>query len=336
MIAMYARLPGTVSQSFAEPIYGLRLQCPQCEGTLDPIEHPATGSEPLLRCSGCLFVLRCDKGIWKGLPQQREAYFTRFIGEYQTVRAAEGRGSEDPEYYLALPYRDLSGRNVSQWAMRARTFRYILRKVLLPIEAVHPAAMKVLDLGAGNGWMSYRLALGGHRPAAVDLLTNDQDGLGAALHFRKYLPALFPRFQAELEHLPFADRQFDLAIFNASFHYSEDYERTLREALRCLRPGGAVIIADTAWYRRDESGQKMLSERRQVFTAKYGFPSDGIKSLEYLTDERLAILEKRFGLRWRIHSPFYGMSWAMRPWLATLRGRREPSQFRIYVAEIRK
>ena len=98
--------------------------------------------------------------------------------EYQTVRAAEGRGSEDPEYYLALPYRDLSGRNVSQWAIRARTFRYIERKILPPLEAVHPAAMKVLDLGAGNGWMSYRLALRGHRPAAVDLLTNDQDGLG--------------------------------------------------------------------------------------------------------------------------------------------------------------
>lgn len=336
MMITTAGLPISASHSFAEPIYGLRLQCPQCEGTLDPIRQPTAGSEPLLRCSACLFVLRCDKGIWKGLPQQREAYFKRFISEYQTVRAAEGRGSEDPEYYLALPYRDLSGRNVSQWAIRARTFRYIEHKVLPPIEAIHPAAMEVLDLGADNGWMSYRLALRGHRPAAVDLLINDHDGLGAAVHFQQSLPALFPRFQAELEHLPFADHQFDLAIFNASFHYSEDYERTLREAFRCLRPGGAVIIADTAWYRRDESGQKMLSERRHAFLAQYGFPSDGIKSLEYLTDERLGILEKRFGLRWRIHSPFYGMSWAMRPWLARLRGRREPSQFRIYVAEVRK
>ena len=49
-----------------------------------------------------------------------------------------------------------------------------------------------------------------------------------------------------------------------------------------------MIIADTAWYRRDESGQQMLAERRQAFLAQYGFPSDGIKSLEYLTDERLA------------------------------------------------
>ena len=41
-------------------------------------------------------------------------------------------------------------------------------------------ALRILDLGAGNGWMSYRLALQGHLPIAVDLLTNDRDGLGAA------------------------------------------------------------------------------------------------------------------------------------------------------------
>ena len=48
-----------------------------------------------------------------------------------------------------------------------------------------------------------------------------------------------------------------------------------------------MIIADTAWYSRDESGQRMLAERRKAFTERYGFPSDGVDSLEYLTDRRL-------------------------------------------------
>jgi SAM-dependent methyltransferase len=325
----------TVSQHFAEPIGGLRLQCGQCGGAFDQV-IPNAGSESPLRCSGCLFLLRSEQGIWKALPRQREEYFERFMREYQIVRTAEGRGSEGSDYYLALPYRDLSGHNVAQWVIRARTFHYIEQRILPPLEATHLAGLKIVDLGAGNGWLSYRLALRGHQPAAVDLLTNDQDGLGAAAHYRQHLPVLFPRFQAELDHLPFAEGQFDLAIFNASFHYSENYQRTLGETIRCLRPGGTMIIADTAWYRRGESGQQMLSERRQAFTAQYGFASDGIKSLEYLTDERLVCLEKRFGLRWRIHSPFYGPRWAMRPWLAKLRGLREPSQFRIYVAEAGK
>jgi len=61
--------------------------------------------------------------------------------------------------------------------------------------------------------MSYRLKLAGYLPVAVDLLINERDGLGAARHYRSRVPELFPRFQAELERLPFRDEQFDALIF---------------------------------------------------------------------------------------------------------------------------
>jgi SAM-dependent methyltransferase len=323
------------SSASSEPVWGVALQCPRCGGRFDPTAKIEGGSARL-RCSGCFFVIQTENGIWKALPPDREAYFQRFLREYQIVRAAEGRGSAGPEYYLALPYRDLSGCNEYQWAIRSRTFRYLEDKILPVLERGRRSPMKILDLGAGNGWMSYRLALRGHKPVAVDLLMNDQDGLGAAVHFRKHLPMLFPRFQSELDRLPFVDGQFQIAIFNASLHYSEDYERTLREAIRCLRTKASIIIADTAWYRRDESGQQMLAERRQAYISQYGFASDGINGLEYLTDECLRTLERRLGLHWQVHSPFYGLRWIMRPLVARLRGRREPSRFRIHVAEVRK
>jgi SAM-dependent methyltransferase len=331
-----ASLGNIMPRPGAASIRGLLLRCPQCGGMVEQAAEPDSTVDGQLRCPDCAFVLREEHGIWKSLPPSRAAYFDRFMQEYQIVRAAEGRGSEKPEYYLALPHRDLSRCNQSQWAIRSTSFRYIERKILPTIEPTYPGGMKVLDLGAGNGWMSYRLALRGHQPVAVDLLTNDQDGLGAAINFTRRLPVLFERVQAELSRLPFADNQFDVAIFNASFHYSENYEETLGEAIRCLAHGGTVIIADTAWYRRAESGQQMLAERRGAFTKRYGFPSDAIQSLEYLTDERLSSLEKRFGFLWQVHSPFYGVGWATRPLLAKLRGKREPSRFRIYVAEARK
>jgi ubiquinone/menaquinone biosynthesis C-methylase UbiE len=191
---------------------------------------------------------------------------------------------------------------------------------------------RILDLGAGNCWMSFRLAVAGHHPSAVDLLTNDSDGMGAAEHYRGHLPGLFPRFRAELAHLPFQNEQFDTVIFNASFHYAEDYEGALREALRCVRAGGMVVISDTPWYSSEESGNRMVSERHALFLHRYGTASDSIKSLEYLTDERLRELEERLSIRWTIHSPRYGFKWSIRPLVAKLRNRREPSRFRIYVA----
>jgi SAM-dependent methyltransferase len=312
----------------------LRLQCPQCGGALGSLREDDFPPEFLMSCTICRFQMLNEDDIWRALPPVRAAYFSRFIREYKTVRQAEGRGSDNPEYYFALPYQDLSGHNQQQWAIRSRTYQFMERSILPRLEASKPGGLNILDLGAGNGWMSYRLMLRGHRSVAVDLTVAEMDGLTAGRHYQRKLPRMFWRFQAELDRLPFVDCQFDLAIFNASFHYSEDYAETLGEAIRCIRPGGSIIVADTAWYRREESGRQMLAERQQAFVQRYGFPSDGISSLEFLTDRRLADLERTFGIRWRRYTPFYGFRWAMRPLEAKLKGKREPSRFRVYVAEV--
>jgi SAM-dependent methyltransferase len=306
----------------------IRVRCPRCSRSMGDL--PQDGRT--LVCSRCKVNMPCERGVWKALLPEREAHFSRFVEDYQFIRASEGRGSTSDDYYLALPDRDLSGRNRTQWAIRARTFRYIERKILPHITTLTRPTLRILDLGAGNGWMSYRLARQGHAPVAVDLMTNNQDGLEAAEHFEKWLPRLFPRFQAELDNLPFADAQFDLVIFNASFHYSENYEKTMAEALRCTHRDGTLLIADTPWYSDEQSGLRMLEERRALFIKRYGFPSDGLSSLEYLTDQRLASLESRFGIHWQVHEPYYGLKWRLRPWLARLRGKRKPSHFRIYAA----
>ena len=313
----------------------ISLRCPQCGTALGSISHSTTPFSTAITCAHCSFVLDHQRGIWLAFPPERQGYYKRFLTEYQIVRAAEGRGSADAGYYLALPFRDLSGRNHSQWSIRAQSYRY-LEHELLPELAQNRHGLDILDLGAGNGWLSYRLSLLGHRPVAVDLLINDTDGLGAATHYLQKLEHLFPRFQAELDCLPFQDAQFDCVIFNASFHYSENYSKTLGEALRCLRADGVVIIADTPWYSKEESGRLMLRERRSLFQQQFGFPSDALASREFLTDRRLRELEKLFGIRWQIHHPSYGLRWSMRPMLAKVQGKREPSSFRIYVARLVK
>ncbi len=295
------------------------LQCPQCGTGLE------TG-----HCYACGFLLRVCDGILDALPPARKAHYTRFIEDYERIRAAEGRGSTSEDFYLALPYKDVSGRNNRQWRIRSQSFDCLIQQVLRP--NFPKDAARILDLGAGNGWMSHLLAVAGYHPVAVDLLVNDYDGLGAATHYRAHLPRLFPRVRAELARLPFQQGQFDAAIFNASFHYAEDYAASLREAFRCIRSGGMVIISDTPWYSNDQGGQQMLAERRNSFLARYGIASDSIKSLEYLTDERLHMLERQLSIRWTAYTPRYDLRWRVRPLMARLRHKREPSRFRIYAA----
>jgi SAM-dependent methyltransferase len=310
------------------------LLCWHCGGTLAEMTADTRMSSGMRVCAKCMNKTHLKDGIWCALPPHRFEHFRKFISEYQLIRAAEGRGSTQAEYYLGLPYEDLSGRNSDQWNIRAHTFQTIEKRILTPLAKFNGRPLRILDLGAGNGWMSYRLAIRGHFPIAVDLLTNSFDGLGAAIHYSTQIHPLFPRVQAELDWIPFASSSFDVAIFNASFHYSEDYQRTFAEALRCIRPGGSVVIADTPWYEKEDSGKRMVAEKHDRFASIYGFPSDSVPSLEYFTPDRLHRLQNAFGLKWSCIRPFYGFRWALRPVRAKLKRRRPPSQFHIYVAQV--
>jgi len=314
----------------------VRLHCTGCKSDLTTVPYHSLGQEHKpVECMHCLAKLTQHQGIWLALLESRQRYFARFMRDYELVREAEGRGSSDPEFYLSLPFQDRTGRNSWQWSIRSRTFRYFATRILPALEGRVSRPLSVLDLGAGNGWLSYRLAQLGHHPIAVDLQTNSFDGLGAAIHYQHSLPKLFPRFQAELDRLPFANGQFDCAIFNASFHYSENYDRTLAETIRCLRPSGTIVIADSPSYSREEVGLQMVEERRKSFHKSYGFASDSLHSREYLTRDRLFCLETRHNLEWVTYTPWYGVRWACRPVLAWAGRRREPSQFRIYTAQVK-
>lgn len=314
--------------SGALPRRQIQLRCPNCFrdlGALDTTDPSASAV-----CPGCGFTGSNQEGIWRALAPDREERFRRFVQEYQEVRALEGRGSSIADFYLKLPYADITGRHRWQWKIRGSSFRFFEANILPRIENARERGLDVLDLGAGNCWMSYRLALRRHRLVAVDLIDNAADGLGAAKHYLPHLPVPFVRFQAEMDRLPFQDRQFDLAIFNASFHYSEDYHRTAGEALRCLRRPGHLIIMDSPFYERPESGDEMVKERQAAFARQFGFASDSLPSREYLTAVILKDLADAFHLSWRVAKPWHGLQWALRPLKSRLLRRREPSKFFIF------
>jgi SAM-dependent methyltransferase len=288
-------------------VNGISLSCPVCRA-------PARAGET---CA-CGFRLVWDGGILRALPEERRRRFAKFLSDYGTVRRAEGRGSADADYYRTLPYADSA-----QWRIRAKTFEYF-RNRLLPA-----AKSKVLDLGSGNGWFSHKLSGLGHEPVSVDIFTDALDGLEAALRYSKVTLV-----EAEFDRLPFAGAQFDLAVFNASLHYSPDYQRTLAEVRRCVRPTGRIFILDSPLYKAREHGELMQAERRAQFQQMYGFPSDSLSSREFLYEAQLGELASAVGLRWRIHQPWYGVAWHLRPLRARLARRRPPSRFCILEAEL--
>jgi len=312
----------------------LWLRCAECFTSIGPISDCDNGLLPdSIECDSCGHLATRENGVWRMLSHRHRLHISTFLRDYESIRRAEGRGSNHPAFYLALPFADLSGNFVDQWRIRGRSYRYFERHLLPLLEERHGNSFRALDIGAGNCWLSYRLSLHGHRPAAVDLCTNAYDGLEAADHYATVLPKFFTRIEAEMNCLPVDDAQFEVAIYNASFHYSTDYERTLREALRCLRPGGTILIIDSPTYQQARSGERMRSERHRAFAARFGTRGDSLPTGDYLTPEIMESLSA-LGIRWTRHLAWYGIRWHLRPAIAYVKRRREPSQFYLYEGRV--
>lgn len=289
--------------------------CPRCKTGLNQTAPDE------LRCLQDGLAFHKVDGIWRFLLPERIEYCARFIRDYETVRRFEGRGSADESYYRTLPYHASS-----DWKIRAASFNAFVKQVMIPIEK-NKTPLQILDLGAGNSWLSNQLACRGHAVAAVDLTINDFDGLGC----HRFYESTFVSAQAEFDYLPLPDKSVDIVLFNASLHYSVNYEQTLSEAQRVLDVDGKLIVLDSPVYHDASSGRSMVREREEQFTKRYGFASDSLQSENYLTYQRMDELAAKLGVTWRHIRPFYGIRWAARPWLARLRNRREPAEFGLWV-----
>ena len=255
----------------------------------------------------------------------------QFRAEYARHRAAEGRGLSGDALH-ALPYLR-SGPLARQWQVRARSFEAFVGHVLQPRHKAR--GRRVLDLGAGNGWLCHRIAKMGFDVTAVDIRDDAVDGLGAARALLRGNPGLFACIAASFDRLPFQDRHFDITVFNASLHYAFDLASVLREAERVTSRGGVIAILDSPFYRRDAAGQAMVREKLAHGAEQFGERAGvllGHGFIEYLTRERLAAAAPE--LKWRRHRVLYPLWYELRPLAAWLRGKRPPSRFDLWVAAV--
>ena len=276
-----------------------------------------------------------------------------FRAAYAAHRASEGR-AYDRDALLALPYlADGSSALARQWAVRARTYEAVMGGVLLPLLAGTrdsrlgtrvpdesrvsgpESRLRLLDLGAGNGWLSWRAAMVGCECVALDLRDDAVDGLGAAAPYLERPEGGFARVAGSFDALPVAAGTFDVVVFNASVHYATDLAAVLREARRVVRAGGRVVVLDSPFYRRDADGSAMVAEKRGHAAERFGDRAAALMALpaiEYLTAERLAHASAALGLTWRRRRVRYPLWYELRPYVARLRGRRAPSRFDLWEA----
>lgn len=126
-----------------------------------------------------------------------------------------------------------------------------LRSLHVPERNVEEAILKllgqddmesVLDAGTGTGRMLELLGPHIARGVGIDV---SPEMLSIARDRLKDLPHCQVRL-GDVYRLPFLEQSFDAVLFHQVLHYLDDPASALREALRVLKPGGRVLIADFA------------------------------------------------------------------------------------------
>lgn len=294
------------------------LACPECCGVL---EHDRHG----VRCRQCGRCYEQREGVYRFLTSARIAGAAPFLRQYRLVRERESYRTTRPEYYRMLPCVLPTDPHAGEWRLRRESYAHLQRHAL---PAVWRGPIRVLDLGAGSGWLSHRLAAFGHRVVAVDQLDDDADGLGACRHY----PVPIAVVQADFDALPFAAHQFDLVVFGGALHYSRDPAETLAHAHRMLADGGVLAVMDSPMFAREEDGAGMVSDQLHALKETCGLDEVIRPGLGYLTYAALERAGAAVGLRGRFIPSSGPIGWRLRRMLAHSRLGRAPAAFGVWVA----
>ena len=124
---------------------------------------------------------------------------------------------------------------------------------LAALAALADEAWTVGDLGCGTGQVSAALAPFVRRIIAVDgevaMLAAAEERLAGCCNVELR--------RGELEPLPIADGELDLALFTLVLHLVPEPERALAEAARVLKPGGKLLVIDMLPHDRESYRQQM-------------------------------------------------------------------------------
>ena len=226
-------------------------------------------------------------GVPSVIGQALRAQLEPFLDAFSAYRAQRGERIIDPAVYPLLPGSGIAI-DPALWVPR----RYDLALVRRIIGG--RKHLRVIDIGAWNGWLAHNLARDGHRVLALDYFTDPNDGLGAMQHY----PTGFEAVQFDLERLDLLDERFDLVIANRCAAYFEHLDRSIEHMKRLLTDDGTLLLSGLNIHRGTDAIESHFAAARERFQQQHGLPYF-FKPVKGYLDANDAYLIRTLGLEVR-------------------------------------
>jgi len=186
-----------------------------------------------------------------------------FEGVYLKLRIKENRIHPD-EVVRHLPELDRQHPNRKEWEMRKTTLQKLIKYLS------GSGATSVLELGCGNGWLSYNLSNSLNAEiCAVDVNESELIQAGRVFNGKENLCFLYTNIFSRV----LKPKQFDAIVLGSSIQYFEDLENLFRTLLDLVRPSGCIYIVDSPIYNNEAA-----ASAAKIRSAKY-FDSLGFSAM---------------------------------------------------------
>jgi SAM-dependent methyltransferase len=261
------------------------MRCPTCEATASPDGATCPAGH----------ALDDEAGVIRLLPPDLRAEVDALEADVATWRREQGRSALPRSALRELPFGDAVAGD-PEWKLRRADLR-LVRRLLGGRRSAAGGPLRVLDIGAWNGWLSARLASDGHAVTALDLFAGP-DALGA----RHVMPGRWRAVQADPMDPARLGESFDAVILDRCLTFQPDPAAAVRAAASVTDSGGLVIATGIAVPGDPELVRLRLDAERVAFRARFGRdlllrPAGGVADASFLE------AVERTGMRLRDH-PF--------------------------------
>lgn len=222
------------------------LICPVCHGDSWGIRDGTASFDRFLICGGCHkeypvydgIPIFANRGVINGVDYSSANWP---LLEREKELSLEKEFSLSDQYLRELPFPTVTKDTTFQLKSGAmgHNFLEIVEKLKLK------GSERVLDVGAGSCWTSYRLAQQKCEVVATDQRTMKYWGLRSVNTYAADVEHRLRGVCCNFDVLPFKDQCFDVVVINNAFQYVSSLSHFLQEVRRVLKDGGTLVLAWT-------------------------------------------------------------------------------------------
>lgn len=206
--ACHNHLEITALEHRDEEIWQGHLDCPVCQS-----QYPICNGLPHL-------YVNDEKWAPKAIEAEGWVAYHKNLGIYDQ--------GDDPVDFKIPYYPE------EPWIKVGRSFDVAMQELNLS------GTETVLDLGAGRGWAAKEFAKRGCRVVALDVVSDENVGLGRAKAIMDHHDVYFDRIIADGENLPFIAQKFDVVFCAAALHHSSNLPLLLQNIQKVLKANGQL------------------------------------------------------------------------------------------------